>query len=50
MGGFGLDTGGVASGSFSTFLGTDFNVDDSGGEAICSPSVPAGEVLGVVLW
>ena len=50
MGGFGLDTGGVGSGSFSPSLGTDVNVDTFGGEATCSPSVPVGEVrCGVVV-
>ena len=50
MGGFGLDTGGVGSGSFSTSLGIDFNVDAFEGEATCFSSVPAGEVrYGVVV-
>ena len=50
MGGLGLDAGGVGSGSFSTSLGTDFNVDAFGIEAICSPSVSTGEVrCGVVV-
>ena len=50
MGSFGLGTDGVGSGSFSTSLGTDFNVDAFGGEVICSPLFPAGEVrCGVVV-
>ena len=49
MGSFGLVAGGVGSGSFSTSLGTDFNVDAVGMEAIYIPL--AIEVkLGVVLW
>ena len=39
MGRLGLDAGGVESGNFSTTLGTDFNVDAFGIEAICSHSV-----------
>ena len=44
MGGLGLDAGGVGSGSFFTSLGTDFNIDTFGIEAICSPSVSRGGV------
>ena len=42
MGGLGLDGGGAESGTFSTTLGTDFNVDAFGIEVICSHSVSAG--------
>ena len=41
MGGLGLDGGGAESGTFSTTLGTDFNVDAFGIEALCSHSVLA---------
>ena len=42
MGGLGLDGGRAESGTFSTTLGTDFNVDAFGIEAICSHSVSTG--------
>ena len=47
MGGLGLDGGGAESGTFSTTLETDFNVDAFGIEMICSHSVST-VYLGVV--
>jgi len=44
VGGLGLYAGGVGSGSFSSSLGTDFNIDALEIEAICSPSVSTGGV------
>ena len=44
-----FDAGGVGSESFSTSIGTDFNVDTFGIEAICSP-LSQRVKLGGVLW
>ena len=44
MGGLGLDGGGAESGTFSTTLGADFNVDAFGIEVMCSHSVSTGVV------
>ena len=49
MGGLGLDAGGVESGTFSTTLGTDFNIDAFGIEVICSHSVSTGVFRCVVV-
>ena len=42
MGGLGLDAGGAESGTFSSNLGTNFNVDAFGIEVICSHSISTG--------
>ena len=49
MDGLGLDAGGVESGTFSTTLGTDFNIDALGIEVICSHSVSTGVFRCVVV-